>query len=525
MKKIKPYYHNLLLLLILLFSVIIKIWQLDTNPAGFFCDEAQIGYDAYNIWQKGTDRYGNKFPIFFTGFNSDNISPYLVYFTVPFVGLFGLNEIAVRGAAVFWSIIALFLFYLLLKELINEKIALLGTFILSISPWHFYLSRINFGDYYAWSGFTLLSYFFLIKGLKSKKIIHLLTSSVFFGLTTYSYYPARMLTPIIFGLSIILMFSKKIFKNSLLMILVYLIVIIPFLLFHLNSNNNPFQRLKDTTSISFSKTNQIKIIDKSFINKVWKKYLTHFQNDFLFEKGDSDFPGQFIRRHSIAGLGLLYPYQKWLIIAGLIWLLYKIFFKKKTELLFVIFLLLLFPVADSLTLDKTPFATRSYLGVLPFHILIAFGVYAIYQILNLLKLWKYLIVKTLAISLLAFFIITSFITLMTKFSDNPLTTSDYWGWQYGPRDIIHYFTSVESEYDELIMEPKFNDPSIFFKFYAPNNCQKCLLGDLTLFDPSRKQLFALSNEYFKDNPSLSYKIKKIIYYPNGETAFKIIEIL
>jgi len=47
-------------------------------------------------------------------------------------------------------------------------------------------------------------------------------------------------------------------------------------------------------------------------------YLNQFSIDFLFTKGDIDFPGQFITRHSIRGIGQLYLFQLPFLVFGLL---------------------------------------------------------------------------------------------------------------------------------------------------------------------------------------------------------------
>jgi len=529
MKKISK--TNLLLIAVLIFSFLIRFWRLDSNPTGFFCDEALMGIDALSILKTGKDHHGEFFPLFFKGFNYDNTSPYQVYLTVPFVGLFGLNERAVRLTPIFWSTIELLIFYLVLTHFIPKSIALLGTLLLSLSPWHFHISRLNMGDYYSWTFLTLTSYLFFIKAFKERRMGYFALSALFFGLTTYSYTPSRLITPIVFGLTILLLFFKKYFKVAFLMIFLYVIVLIPFIHFHLTDPHS-LQRIKDTMGIDIENQPVQNQLHTARLNHFWKKYFLHYSDTFLFQKGDTDFPGQFIRRHSIAGLGLLYPYQKILIIVGIVWSIIEIIKKKKIELTFVFFLLFLFPIADSLTNDGTPFATRSYLGVLPFHILIAFGLWSIFQILSKLstsyKYWaKMIFVFSLVIA-----IFLSALNLLQRFRENPRTTSDFWGWQYGSREIMKYFLSIKDQYDELYMSGEFNSGEIFLKFYDPKStCQeKCKMGDLwrdpQIYNSSRRQLFSLSPEYLNNSGFKNrFLVEKTLNYPNGKVAFLIGKIV
>lgn len=509
-----------LLVFFLFFSFSIRLWQLDKNPAGFFADEASVGLDAYKILASGRDRHGDFFPLFFKGFNFDNVSPYQVYLTVPFVALFGLNERAVRLAPVFWSTVELFIFFLLLAEFIPKRFALLGSLLLSISPWHFHISRINMGDYYSWTLLTLSAYLFFVKASTKKNSFYYL-SVIFFGLATYSYTPSRMITPLLFALIIFLTLIKRDDKFVLSMVFLYTIILTPFIYFHLTDPHS-FQRIKDTIGIDIRNRETIES-NKLTVQQFSTKYFLHYLPLFLFQKGDADFPGQYIRRHSISGLGLLYPYQAPLILAGLVWLAINLRRTKRYELTFTLFLLILFPLADSLTSDSTPFATRSYLGILPLHILISFGLYGIYQVFSHSRLWKHRLLRLIVAAFLLLTVTTSLITLLVRFVDNPKSTSDYWGWQMGPRDIISYFKEKQNNYDNLIMTGSFNGSSIFIPFYAPEACNNCKIGDLTLLDSDLRQLFALRPEEI----TLSQEeiiFKKNIYYPNSQLAFVIFEV-
>lgn len=515
--------NNLLIIILLLFVFFLKIQNLSSNPAGFFADEASVGYDACMLLTTGADRNGDKFPLFFKGFNNDNVSPFHVYLTVPFIAIWGLNEFAVRFTPVFWSTLEILFFYLLLKEIITDKFALLGALLLGISPWHFHLSRTNMGDFYSWTILTTLAYLTYIKFIKSNNKITLAASALFFALTCYSYTPARMLGPLLIAISYLILLIKKGFRLSSYFLIICILLLTPFIYFHL-TNPYSLQRLKDTTGINIKNDKSSNVVEKNTLPAVYKKYLSHFSDDFLFYKGDADFPGQFIRRHSIAGIGLLYPYQKIFILIGVIWLLFCLIYKKRHELFLVVVLLLVFPVPDSLTNDNTPFATRSYLGVIPFHMLIIFGIYALYELLVKIKLQKKIIKFSFLISL-CIIVTFSVNQLINNFNKNPLSTSDYWGWQYGAGDIVRYFSAHEKSYEDLIMAPEFNAPDIFFKFYAPGGCGNCRIGlPDNSYVKGRRQLFAVTPDYMTKHSNFIYSPVKTIYYPNGNVAFILVNL-
>ncbi len=523
--------------LVLAFSFSLKLWQLDENPAGFFTDEAGVGYDAYAIGRTGADRYQERFPLFFRGYACDGVSPYQVYLTVPWVRIFGLTEWSVRLASVVGSTVELWIFYLLLCQFIRPFHALLGMLILSISPWHFHLSRVNMGDYYSWPMMTALSYLFFVKGWRTGRIGYYALAAFCFGLTSYSYTPARMVTPLLFGAALVLVLCRRRLATAALMAVLFAVTLAPAAYYYL-TNPCASGRLSATTGLALYPQDlknprallaQLRVPELSWgqlrQSPVVKKYLEHFSNDFLFEKGDTTYPGQPILRHSIAYLGLLYPYQRWLMLAGILWMLGAMVWQGRWELALVPVMIGLFPLPDSLTADGVPFCTRSYLGVLPAHLLIAFGIE-----LAALCCWRLrpalLGRAAYALGLLGLVVVIalSFRVLVRRFLENPLYTSGYWGWQAGPKEVMRYFIPLNDKYDELILSGAFNAPHMFLTFYdLEHRCTHCRIGDLSIYDHRKKQLFALRPQ--ESTPRTGRKVHlSNIFYPNGEVAFQIFTV-
>ena len=240
-------------------------------------------------------------------------------------------------------------------------------------------------------------------------------------------------------------------------------------------------------------------------------------------------PGQFITRHSIRGMGELYLFQFPLIMIAVFYLLKNKWGSVAPVLLVWLFL---YPSGSMLTADSTVQATRSIIGVVPFQVLSGIGLFFLgkrFKKIDLgssfLKLgfFRYFFPPILLTTLILF---SFFRYLNLYFQEYNLYSSDFWGWQYGARDIVQFFDTHRIEYSDLVMAPEFNAPEIFFKFYAPNSCLKCRIGlPDNFYNPSRKQLFALSPTYLSNNQVLKFKIKKTIYYPNKTIAFQIGEIV
>jgi 4-amino-4-deoxy-L-arabinose transferase-like glycosyltransferase len=506
--------YPLLIFAVILAGFILRAYRLDQIPSGFFADEASIGYNAYTILTKGTDEYGTKYPLFFKAFGEYK-SPIQTYSTVPMIKLFGLNEFSVRLTSALYGTLAVIALYLLTKEIFRRErkvgsLSALSAFFLAISPWHIHFSRVSLEGLMAFVFFTTLGLYFFLKAQRVPKL--LLISLPLFGLGLYSYFPARIFIPL-FGISLFVLYFRFFLKNkkeTLFSALLTLLLLAPFV-------------QNALSPVGFARWQQVSIFtnpptDRTIPEHLTVNYLRHFSPDFLFLKGDIDMPGQFITRHSVRGMGQLYLFQLPLIAAGLIFM-----FKIHRKIFLILLLwLLIHPVGSMLTIDKSPQATRSIIGVVPWQIFSAAGVVYLSQyFLNKKPLAFLTYAGSSAVIIIAF--LANY--LVHYFTAYPNYSSDFWGWQYGPRKIISYFSNHESEYDEQYMIPEFNAPHIFFSFYAPNTCAKCRLGAPHEYsNSSLRQLFAVSPQYLADHPEINLHVNEVIYYPNKTPAFVIGEI-
>lgn len=245
-------------------------------------------------------------------------------------------------------------------------------------------------------------------------------------------------------------------------------------------------------------------------------YKDHFSMSFLFQNGDIGYKTHFISRFSVQGLGELYWFQLPLLLYGL-WILYR---SKKSFLFCILWLIILYPLGSSMAPFADgggPFATRSIAGVIPFQIISAYGITALIQKMS--SRYKHVI----SICFLCI-VVFSMITYLSKYHhDYPLYSQNYWGWQYGPREIIKTFLEKQGEYDEYLLIGDFNSPNIFLKFYDPTNrCNnRCKIGSLSDITPYKNQLIAISAQALSISTHEELQIIHIIQYPNGTPAYYI----
>src|SRR3989304_2729576 len=115
------------------------IWdhRLYLNPEGLYIDETSIGYNAHSIVETARDEHGKFMPLFFEAFGEYKLPVYI--YSVALVQLVtGPTDLSVRIPSLFFGVASVFVMYLFAREILGQEApALLGSFLLAVSPWHF----------------------------------------------------------------------------------------------------------------------------------------------------------------------------------------------------------------------------------------------------------------------------------------------------------------------------------------------------------------------------------------------------
>jgi len=511
----------LVLVSIILLGAILRIKDLSTNPPGFYADEASIGYNAYKILTTGHDEHGKFMPVFFEAFGEYK-NPFAIYPVVPLIAFFGPNEFAVRLTQAIWGLFDILIIFFLGRELFGAKFGILAAFILAISPWHVHMSRFIIESHNAFIFFVCGGLLFTLISIRKKwETRYLIFASIFWALSFYTYFATRIFTPLfLIGLALIfikeiLLFFAKHRKKFLLTVLLFGIIIFPFVI-HLLSG----KALLRFQQVSLNREDQ-KI---DLIGKSKNLYVAHLAPKFVFITGDSDYPGQMSVRHSVTGMGLMYKWQLPFFLIGLVYLMFfknRIWgFRARSILLLMLFL---YPLGSVISEAKTPYATRSVIGVVPYTLIIACGIWAIYLLLQkirpLLAGFLAKIVFSFTIIFLTTFYLHRFIALSGTYIN---VASGYNGFQYGTRDVMNFFLKNYDFYDLMILYSGVDGGDAYVKFYTLDKCSKCYYRDPKMGDRSLKKLIAVSSENTdRFDEEYSGEVVENIFFPNGREAYKI----
>ena len=219
--------------LLIICGTFLRFYRIGLLPNGLQQDEASIGYEAYCLANFGTDRNGYPFPVYPITWGSGGGSPLLIYLNVITTKLFGSNVFALRFVPAFLGSLTLVLFYLLLRKMWNERIALAGLAVLALTPWHIVLSRWSL-DSNTMPFWLCLATLLFVMAVRSQKTWQYCLAAAAYSLCLYSYGAANVVIPLHLLIICTYCLRHKLLKFSQLIAsgVSFLIVAIPLAIFY-----------------------------------------------------------------------------------------------------------------------------------------------------------------------------------------------------------------------------------------------------------------------------------------------------
>lgn len=519
---------KIFLFLIVLLGFFLRFYKVGEIPNAIYGDEQAFAWNAYNILKLGQDEYGTPYPLQFRSFD-DYKSPVPAYLLVPFIKYLGLNAFAIRLPIVLASTLTLFAVFLLVHLFFNNKVSLLISFLMAISPWHIHLARAFFESELCLLFIIFGTYFFLRSNSRLKEM---LISSLFFSLSLYSYLTPRIFLPIFIPFLFIHSFisygkksisQKRILFNAVIGFIFLIILSIPLLKFAIfDKGLSRFNKLASTVNNNIidivnrerSASNLAVNIRPLFHNKyfIWFRfikdnYLEHLSPNFLYIFGDNNL------RLFTGNMGMFYLIEFPLLLIGI----YQLWIKKREAAIFFLGWLLISPIPSSVV--GRPFGVRS-LVMLP--VPFVFTGYGLYSILNNLNKQKNLIGGV--ISILYIFAIGSL--LIRYYFEYPVYAATWWGWEN--KTALEYAKLNENKYDRIFVSNFYSGITLAYAVYYkidPLEYRKAISNPIILADG--RSFIKLGKYYFGsldlNNDRLQKKIipEKSLYIgrpeePGGE---------
>jgi len=437
------------LLGIVLFGFVLRIYKVSSIPPSLTWDEVSIGYNAYSILKTGHDEHGRYFPFDTFAAYGDYKPPIPIYLTVPFVAVFGLNELAVRLPSVLAGTFTILFVYFFVKELFgNEEVSMLTSLLLTISPWHIQLSRAGFEANIALFFVVLGSYLIL-----KKKFLICWTGYV---AAIYTFNSARYVVPflsIIFFVYVrkdLLAYKGKIAKG-LLIAFILILPIVPHLLSkearirfsEVNIFSDPGLVLTANDRMALDGGLWANIFHNRRIGYM-RSYLLHFFDNleprFLFTRGDGN------PKFSLQDVGEFYLVEVPFFILGFIWL-----FRNQRRIVWVLVGWIIASIIPAATARETPHALRIENTLPAFLIVIS---YAISQMTRK-RIFTIGIVVLYAANF-SFFWHNYMNHYATEFSGE---------WQYGYKQALVAIRPYRDQYKQIVITESIGRPYMYVLFY------------------------------------------------------------
>jgi 4-amino-4-deoxy-L-arabinose transferase-like glycosyltransferase len=509
---------------IVLLASTLRTVHLDQLPAGFYCDEAGLGYNATSILRTGYDETGTYLPLYVWSFGVSYKNPVFIYSSMLPLAVLGPTERAVRLTAAGYGIATVIALFFLGRAIGGSWLGLLAALLLAVCPWHIHFSRIGFElitePFFFIVGLTFLAYF--LRGRRS-----LTAAAFFFALTVYTYVPAKLFVPLFLAGVLFVHGStlRRRWRETALALCVFAIILLPVGIFdwtHRQQSSSYFQR----TTILERDEPPLEIARTFLAN-----YATFFSPTFLLYKG-----GDRILRHSVADHGQLYPLFGPLLLVGLGVLLTRRDPSAGLPLLW----LAAYPVAPAL-MNEIPSASRGLIGAAAFCLIAAVGAAALVWLPSRLFRRRSLRLGAQALTVAAGMLLLAWQTkqywTLYSVEYSQYAAKEYTGFQFGQRQVAEYFIQHYDEYDELILtQRRSNQADIFLRFYD-GLAQPARSGIMPPFEhrermrvgwpdaleqyrEGRRLLFAARADEVAlfENP----EIKERIIAPDGSAAFVLV---
>lgn len=475
-KKINRY--NFLLILILLLTSVLLIYDLGEAPPGALVDEVSVGYNAYSVLLTGKDEWGDRLPLTLKSFGDFKTTGYL-YFSIPFVKLFGLNLFSIRLPSVVAGLFSIILTYLIADLLTkNKSFAILSAFLLGTSPWYVFMNRMAWDQNLTLPLF-LAGLFFLL--YQTRRLINIILSAFLFSLTLDVYAGYKILTPLFLMTFLYFFYLKKIItiRTILIFSMLFFIFSLPYInevLFkggatrfnQVSIFNQVGPRMFIDEQRAFCGMQQtVYILPLCYL--IWNKgtvltglylknYISSISTDFLFLTGDTS---AHINNPNHGGL---YFWLSPFFFFGIYVLLKGI---KKKYYQFILLWFLISPIMSALA-DKPQFS-RSYMILIPVILICSLGVHAAIG-----KIGSYNN-KYKSITTLIFIIGVLLSVLVTMVDYLFVYTKKAEAWDEHQKKIYSYLATVDKNYDSIYVKKINSNPYIYMAFYLaldPNYFQK-----------------------------------------------------
>ena len=237
-KKLADKWGALIPLVLMALGAGLRFIYLGSMPGGLHQDEAFVAWNAYALWKDGMDSAGSLFPVYLADWG-DGHSALYSWLLIPIYALVGeenINYFVTRLPQAIIGTITLWVVYLLLKRMFDERAGRLGLFLLAICPWHITMCRWGLDANLA-PAFLIFGLYFFVRGLDDNR--WMIASALLYGIGLYTYALVWPIVPVMLLLQIGYgVYWKKLSINKWTVTSVVLLAVLAFPLLLFVANNS-----------------------------------------------------------------------------------------------------------------------------------------------------------------------------------------------------------------------------------------------------------------------------------------------
>jgi 4-amino-4-deoxy-L-arabinose transferase-like glycosyltransferase len=431
----------------------LRVHHLVELPAGFFCDEAGNGYNAYSLLHSGRDETGARWPLYVWSFQTSYKNPVFLYSAMLPMALLGPTELAVRLTAALYGFGTVLAMFFLGRALMGSMVGLLAALLLAVCPWHLHFSRIGF-ELIALPFFFTLALTCLVRWTQGRRTLP--QAMVLFGICLYTYVPAKLIVPLFLAGFALLYWRPLLARRRETALAAGLLVLTaaPVVIFDLTHRKEAGSYFSQTTLLARDEP------PAALLRTFAQNYAAFFSPEFLFEDSNDK-----IIRHSVGGHGQLYLFFAPLLVIGVGIALLRRDRAMRLPLLW----LGLYPLAPAL-MNEIPSASRGIAGAPAFCLVAAIGAGWLLRLAARLSANRRTALALQgALALLGLAVLVPAVHaywVLYRDDYTRYSAKEYTGFQFGHRQVVEYFRRHYDEYDFLLLTTrKSNQPDIFLRFY------------------------------------------------------------
>lgn len=503
--------------------------DIGNNPAGFFCDEAEIALSTMEMIE---DEFTSlHFPIFYEHFDYHHLGALPLYASAPILAIAPLDDWSVRLVSAVWSLLAVLMLVQTVRRLgwRHGEIAVIG---FAVTPVFIHIGRIQFG--HAPSLFcTASAYYCYVRARKDASWKWAIGSGLLFGAAMYGQAAWYIASPLLLGglclgELIVNRFNWRAYREPLVAVAAFAATCLP-VLYRWATDDQFMRRFNEKDR----ETPPVPVMDR--IGEILDHYGKYFNFDYLFRVGETGMPGGWNMRHSVPGSGELTWILLPLIIAGIIGIFRVSDATSRVVGIGALFALVLYPMPDVITTNENapPYTFSTFSMMICVPLLSALGIYwlstALPKRMSVRGLWPNWILPGVVLAI----ILIGAVQFWTgPYRNYPNVSAEYYGWQFGAGPALRAFQDNPG-YDRYVLDGDFNSASVFPKFYLrddPDLLNKTIIGWPDKSTGRLQELYAVRAERYNtmvqsnDHLRRYMRVIDVIYYPNGKICMYIVEI-